>query len=455
MKPLRLAFYADDFTGATDAMEALTVAGVETVLFTSPPTSDELESQFSHLEAIGVASMARSLGVDEMDGEVRQAFELLHKLDPSVVHYKVCSTFDSSPEIGSIGRAADIGLEVLGSQFALVAVGAPALGRYVVFGNLFASDGSAIARLDRHATMRDHPVTPMTESDLRRHLGSQTNRSIGLIDITALSAGSTTVSSHLDDLLHRGTELVVLDTLTEEDLGTIGRLVWESTSDRGPLFVIGSSGVEHALTDHWRTMGELPPERKSSPPVQPVDQIIVLSASAALNTAEQIYWAQEQGWITIAIDCGNLLDDVSVEAETQEMIEQTRDAYLSGENVVLFTALGPKDPSLGASRARGMGLGYKHTELGNELGRRLGELVMGFVREIHPQRVCLAGGDTSGHVVTQLGITALEMIAPTVPGAPLCRAHASEPAVDGLELVLKGGQTGPADFFQIVRTGTP
>src|SRR5690242_8347952 len=111
MNPLRLAFYGDDFTGSTDAMEFLTRAGVRTILFTSPPTADQL-SRYTGLQAVGVAGMTRSMPPDAMEAELRPAFSALRALGAPHVHYKVCSTFDSSPTVGSIGHAIDVGAEV-------------------------------------------------------------------------------------------------------------------------------------------------------------------------------------------------------------------------------------------------------------------------------------------------------------------------------------------------------
>ena len=62
-------------------------------------------------------------------------------------------------------------------------------------------------------------------------------------------------------------------------------------------------------------------------------------------------------------------------------------------------------------------------------------------------RVVLSGGDTSGYAVGELGVFALAAVAPLAPGAPLCRAFSADPAMDGLELCMKGGQMGKADFF--------
>ena len=43
-----------------------------------------------------------------MDANLPAAFRFLRSLGAPVSHYKACSTLDSSPESGSIGRAIDI-----------------------------------------------------------------------------------------------------------------------------------------------------------------------------------------------------------------------------------------------------------------------------------------------------------------------------------------------------------
>ncbi len=124
----------------------------------------------------------------EMDTELKPALEQLKSSGAAIIHYKTCSTFDSSPEIGSIGRVLEHGRELFGNAVIPIMVAAPNLGRYQVFGNLFARSGldPEPYRLDRHPTMRQHPITPMTEADIRQHL-AQTNVKVGLDDILQTS----------------------------------------------------------------------------------------------------------------------------------------------------------------------------------------------------------------------------------------------------------------------------
>ena len=140
MSQLLLAFYGDDFTGSTDVMEALTRAGIRTVLFLESPSPEQLQ-HFEGLQALGVAGVSRTMSPAEMDTELYPVFQQLRALGTPIVHYKVCSTFDSSPSVGSIGHAIDLGQQIFKSPFVPLVVGAPVLGRYCVFGNLFARSG--------------------------------------------------------------------------------------------------------------------------------------------------------------------------------------------------------------------------------------------------------------------------------------------------------------------------
>jgi uncharacterized protein YgbK (DUF1537 family) len=83
----------------------------------------------------------------------------------------------------------------------------------------------------------------------------------------------------------------------------------------------------------------------------------------------------------------------------------------------------------------------------------LGNILLGALRASPPGRLCLAGGDTASFAARALGITALAMVAPLTPGAPICRATAPATPVDGLEIVLKGGQVGAENFFSLVQSG--
>lgn len=424
--PLRLAFYGDDFTGSTDALEFLVRAGLRTILFMAPPTPRELE-KFGAVDAIGVAGLTRSLAPAAMTSILRPAFAALRKLGVRHVHYKVCSTFDSSPRVGSIGRAIDVGAEVFRPRCVPLLVGAPALGRYCVFGNLFARMGigteGEIHRLDRHPAMSRHPVTPMAESDLRRHLARQTRKRIGLLDVLQLERSPDRLAAAFDDAVRGGAEVMLLDVLTAQHLDRIGALLERLAQRDQPLFSVGSSAIEMALGARG-TSRAASRARAGAAAVGRARPLLVISGSCSPVTAGQIAWAEANGFAVVPFG---------------GRAERAASAALAaGQDTVICSSRGR--PAREAVPAR-------------RLGIELGELARGLIARHGVRRLLLAGGDTSSYAARALGIEALELIAPLAPGAPLCRVHASDPAVHGLEVNVKGGQVGGEDYFGAVARG--
>ena len=298
-----VTFYGDDFSGSTDVMEVLAANGLETVLFLDVPQEHQLE-RFPNCRAIGIAGCSRSQSPAWMTANLPRIFRSLQELQTPLCHYKTCSTFDSSPQVGSIGRALEIGQEIFGSPYVPLVVGAPALRRYCLFGNLFATVDGETHRLDRHPTMSRHPVTPMAESDLRVHLAAQTSKRIGLLDILALQRNLP--EEALQRLLEEGSEVILFDILDEASLRQAGSLLWNSRS-QPQSFLVGSSGVEYALTSWWRSQGLLPPPVEF-PSAGETDRILVVSGSGSPVTEGQIRWAMARGFACVAIDVSRFLE---------------------------------------------------------------------------------------------------------------------------------------------------
>lgn len=456
---LLLSFYGDDFTGSTDALEALTRAGVRTVLFLEPP--EEIPEAFADVQAVGLAGTSRAMTPAEMDAALPPIYARLKGLGAPAAHYKTCSTFDSAPEIGSIGRALDLGDAVFGAAFVPLLVGAPRLGRYCAFGNLFARSGpeSPVYRLDRHPSMSRHPITPMRESDLRRHLAEQTTKPVALFDVRRYDAPAAEVEARFARLLDDEPEVVLLDAVYDAHMEAAGRLIWSRASHEHPLFIVGSSGVEYALAAHWRAAGLLP-----EPPVfdalAGVGQIVVVSGSCSPVTQAQIIDAVRSGFAEVALATDRLADPNRREATRAEAERQALEALGAGLSVVLHTCRGPDDPRLAATKRQFerqgvVGDAVRHRTaalLGGQLGKALRRLLTG----AGIRRAVVAGGDTSGYVAAELGITAVEMTAPLAPGTPLCRAYAPDTDLHGLEIAFKGGQVGTVDFFdRVLRGATP
>lgn len=443
-RPL-VAWYGDDFTGSAACMEALTFAGLPSVLFLAPPTERQAK-RFHGVRGLGMAGTARAKGPEWMRENLPAVFDWMHGTGARLCHYKICSTLDSSPQLGSIGCATELAATRFGSWMP-VFVAAPAIRRYQAFGNLFAAGPEGVSRLDRHPVMRCHPVTPMHEADVRLVLAEQTRSEIGLITVEDLvSPGAAEAAA--DRERRAGRRIVAIDTVSASDLATVGGLLWAQANCH--TFAIGSQGVEYALIAHWRAQGLLQPV-PPAPGAGEVNQIIVVSGSSSTVTAEQIGHAAACGFHVLRFDAAASMHDPGMEAAAT--VSAGLDALGRGESVLVHSVRGPSDPSIRTFREtanrRGISMRAANRELGMALGRVLAELL----DRSGIRRAVVCGGDTSGQVAAQLDLFALTALAPTVPGAALYRAHSETAAHDGLELALKGGQMGSPDYFDWIRLG--
>ncbi len=454
-----LAFYGDDFTGSTDALEFLSRAGAKTVLFLDHP-APELLSQFQGLDAIGIAGMTRSMSPFEMEQELRQAFQCIKELGTRHVHYKVCSTFDSSPEIGNIGTAIQLGTTIFNAKFTPVLVAAPNLGRYSAFGHLFARMGigsqGEIYRLDRHPSMSKHPITPANESDLRMHLSKQIQQSMGLIDLIDLDKHSNEIKEKIDNEVVSGKTIIFFDAMYKSQMVKIGEVIDSYASKNQSLFSVGSSGIEKALGDFWTQKGRLKP-RDSWEKLSECSPIMVLSGSVSPITASQIDWALANGFEEIPIEVAALEND-TIESNKIAQYQQKMVDYLKkGHSVILHTAKGPEDLRVKETKQFFEQKGWNDLEIRSQTAKRfgkiLGQVAWEALRQVPVKRLIIAGGDTSSYVARELGIAAVEMIAPVFVGAPMCRAYAPGSPVDQIEINLKGGQVGDATYFGALEKG--
>jgi 3-oxoisoapionate kinase len=444
---LLVSFYGDDFTGSTSVMEVLTFAGLPTVLFLVIPTAEQLAG-FAGYRAVGIAGIARSQSPDWMAAHLPEVFETMAGLKAAIAHYKVCSTFDSAPHVGSIGQAIDLAAPVLGGEWHPLVIADPAIGRYQVFGNLFAVASGIGYRLDRHPTMSCHPVTPMNEADVRRHLQRQTDRSIGLVDYLALKRSEA--GPRLKQQLAQAAEIVAIDVVDDETLAAAGRLVWENRGGR--LLAVGSQGLENALVAHWQATGLLSKPHHEFRAV-PTERIVCVSGSCSPITAGQIAFAERNGFAGIRLDAPRAVDAPEWKQELGRAADQALAAIGEGRDPLVYTATGPDDPAVACMSSAIEASGLPAGEINDRVGAGLGRILDRVLRESRLRRAVIAGGDTSGHAALNLGIYALTAIAPIAPGSPLCRAHSNDPAHAQLEIALKGGQIGAPDFFSAVKHG--
>jgi len=433
-----LAFYGDDFTGSTDVLESLSSAGAKTVLFIEPP-SKKLLQQYPGLNAYGVAGNTRALSPAAMEKTLLPAFKKIKQSGARHIHYKICSTFDSSPTIGSIGKAIDTGALVFRNKFVPLLAAAPLLGRYCLFGNLFARMGigseGTIHRLDRHPSMSKHPVTPADESDLRLCLKKQTKKKTGLLDITQLSKSKPDIQKEDQRIKKEGAGILLIDAVYQEQLTIIGELL-EDWADGKSLFSVGSSGIGSALGQFWNERGIIEPVSEWSDPGD-AGPILVISGSCSPVTDAQIEYALTNGF-----------DEVILE----EKVVLKEDKKAMGSAIWKAQVLLQKGKSV-IVHANGTKKKSRKSISPEKLGRALGRIAREIAAQGLYRRLVISGGDTSSYAAREMGILSVEMIAPLVVGAPLCKATAPGSPIDGLEVNLKGGQVGANNYFLVLKEG--
>lgn len=447
---LLLAFYGDDFTGTTATAEALTESGVPTVIFTEPPSAAFLAEHFPRVRAVGVAGTARTLTVAEMEETLPPLFEILGSYRPLIFLYKVCSTFDSAENIGSIGRAIEIGRRIFSPEIVPILPAATKFGRYTVFGNHFAALGpESVHRLDRHPSISRHPVTPMLEADLRLHLAAQTTLPSGLIDVLDLEKGRAHVQALLDEFVAASTPLVLFDCLYERHLLLACEAIWKRAVPEKPVFFVGSQELGYGFGAVWWKSGLLSPTEISSDERNPSDKgpLLVLSGSCATVTGQQIRWALKDGFANIEIEPQQLLSADDRLVEQERVIHAALVALQQGQSAVVHTAIGPTDLRTEAFEKKIADLSLTPARANEILGNALGEIALKILQLFPLRRLVLAGGDTSGRIQKHLGIQALQVAKPIGLAAPLCYVYSSIPGLNGLEMGFKGGQVGAIDYF--------
>jgi uncharacterized protein YgbK (DUF1537 family) len=427
-----LLWYGDDFTGATDTLGTAARAGLRALLFLRLPSDAQLAAA-GPLDCVGVAGAARSMAPVAMRAELAPVVPLFKKLGARILHYKVCSTFDSAPSVGSIGVALQtLRAQLPGARTAILG-GQPDLGRYCVFGNLFARAGSAgeVHRIDRHPTMARHPVTPMGEADLRRHLALQGIPQLGLVPFTALRRSPEALQAQWQVLADTAADGVLFDVADNADLEPIGALLWREAV-RAPLLVAGASSVVQALAP------EIAPERttqRAAGVAAARGPVFVLAGSLSPVTAEQVRNARS--FDTLWLDPQALVADTHYLSES---VRRITTALAAGRNLLACTvAPGQAAPQPVDAHA---------------LALAGGALLAAVLAAVPLARVAVAGGDTSSHAVQALDAWGLSYLAALSSGVSLCRLHSDNATLDGTEIALKGGQMGTPDVFERLVHGT-
>ncbi len=411
-----LGCIADDFTGATDLASMLVKHGMRTEQLIGVPRAADAPPA---VDALVVALKSRTAPVAQAVAESLAALAWLREAGCRQFFFKYCSTFDSTPA-GNIGPVADALVAATASGFALACPAFPANGRSVYQGHLFV--GSALLN---ESGMENHPLTPMKDANLVRVLSHQTDGTVGLVPYASVEQGADAIRRAMTMLKEQGRRYAIVDALNEAHLFAIG----EAAASHA--VITGGSGVAMGLPENFRRAGLLAPNPDPGALEDVAGHAAVLAGSCSRATLLQIATARERV-PTLELDPLAKPDAAALTAQALAWAESRL-----GAAPIVIAASAPPD-RVAALQAK----------LGREAAGALVETALAAIAEglvaRGVRRLVVAGGETSGATVAQLGVRRLRIGAEIDPGVPWTRAEGSGPP---LLLALKSGNFGAPDFF--------
>lgn len=407
---MKLGCIGDDFTGSSDLASMLAKNGMRVIQFSGVPEGDAP----ADVDAGVVALKTRTIPVDEAVRRSLEALDWLRAQGCEQFFFKCCSTFDSTPQ-GNIGPVTEALMERLGAKTAIVCPAFPATGRTVYQGHLFVHD-----KLLSESGMEHHPLTPMTDPDIRRWLALQSTRAVGHVPMGTVAQGPEAIADAIWSQADADRPLIVIDAISDADLRAIG------AAAKGLPLITGGSGVAmglplglqgesalHSVEGEWR--GQAGPAA------------LIAGSASNMTRAQIARWSERNPAREITAD------EVMEGRVTPE--QAACDALKSDRPLLLYSSADPKTVKAAQNRY-GREIVARRLEAFFAQTARL--LVAGGIR-----RLVTAGGETSGAVVEGLGLTALRIGPEITPGVPAVAAEGQP-----LALALKSGNFGDVDFFE-------
>jgi len=414
---LLLGCIADDFTGATDLGSTLVRNGMRTIQIIGVP--DETTAPPPDVEAVVVALKSRTAPVAEAVADSLAACRWLARQGAKQIFFKYCSTFDSTDQ-GNIGPVADALRAELGAGIVPVCPAFPENGRTIYQGHLFVG-----TQLLSDSPMRNHPLTPMTDSNLVRVLGRQTKSPVDLVPYRGVRQGAAAIRANFQALQTRNVAYAVVDALEDANLRDLGGACADLK------LASGGSGAAMGLPENFRRAGLLSVRGGEEPLPAAGGAAAVLSGSCSQATLAQIA-RMKASHPALQLDPLQLAE--RGDAIVSDALAWAQQSLQSGP--ILIYASAPPEQVTSAQSALG------RDRAGSLVEHALASIATGLVKA-GVRRLVVAGGETSGAVVQALGVRALRIGPQIDPGIPATLALGDPP----LALALKSGNFGAEDFF--------
>jgi uncharacterized protein YgbK (DUF1537 family) len=417
-----LGCIADDLTGATDLANNLVRAGMRVVQTFGVPDG----AHIADADAIVVALKSRTIPAADAVAQSLEACRWLRAQGARQIYFKICSTFDSTPE-GNIGPVMEALMDELGCGFAIATPAFPDAGRTVSQGQLFVGDALLS---DTH--MRNHPLTPMTDANLvrvlQRQLDTRRGRKVGLVDITAVADSADAIRRRMDRLRAEGFHIAIADAVSNEDLFHLGAALHDAQ------FVAAASGLAIGLPINWG----FAPTRNASRLPQPAGNKAIISGSCSAATLAQVRGFLSEGGNSFYLDPIEAADELGLIAKT---LAWARDCWTRDSSLPLLIYSTSEPQSVMAVQER-----YGSQQAGAMIERALSAVAFGLV-QFGARQLVLAGGETAGACAHALEIRQMQIGPQIDPGVPWCYAVSPAAATGGLHVAFKSGNFGSANFF--------
>jgi 3-dehydrotetronate 4-kinase len=417
---LQLGCIADDFTGATDLANNLVRNGMRVVQLNGLPIGAAGDSLLAEADAVVIALKTRTIPAAAAITQSLAALRWLQAQDAQQIYFKYCSTFDSTPE-GNIGPVTEALMDALDTSFTIATPAFPDNGRSVFKGHLFVGDMPL-----SESGMRNHPLTPMNDANLVRVLQAQCKvRRVGLIDHRVVERGSEAICQRMEELRSLGVGIAIVDAVSNADLMRLGPAL------KGLPLVTAGSGVAIGLPQNH---GIEPSNRASQLPSSSGHQAII-SGSCSEATNAQVAHFLANGGLAFTVDPLRIAAGQDL---VSEALAWARPLLASGPVLIYSTAapagLKAVQSKLGVSKA------------GDIVERCLASVARLLV-EAGVGQLIVAGGETSGACVQELGIDQMRIGPQIDPGVPWCHTLPASGRKQGLHIALKSGNFGTEDFF--------
>ncbi|MEM7043372.1 MAG: 3-oxo-tetronate kinase [Pseudomonadota bacterium] len=408
-----LGCIADDFTGATDLASMLVRSGMRTVQLIGVP---DRPIDIGNAQAVVVALKSRTIPADEAVRQSLEALAWLRGQGARQILFKYCSTFDSTDQ-GNIGQVTEALMAALDTDFTIACPAFPENGRTVFQGHLFVGD-----RLLSESSMRHHPLTPMTDSDLVAVLGRQSEGKVGLLPYGVVERGADAVREAIEGLRSEGVRQAIADAISDRHLTALGHAAEDLK------LITGGSGIAMGLPGNFRDSGLMTPAENADqlPRIEGASVVLAGSCSAATRAQIENFEGPAHRIDVFALCRG--------EDEVGRALTFAR-PRLGAEPILISASAAPEDVAkvqevFGRERA------------GTVVEEALAAIAIA-LRDQGARRFVLAGGETSGAIVGAFGIRGLRIGRKIDPGVPWTASLDDEP----LALALKSGNFGSVDFF--------